>query len=399
MGIGQIQPGYGVPALCGNDNYSVSHLAMNWHPSAGGSHLWSDVLAYWLLSTAIQYLDANNGKLLKASDFKQLNQVLIDDAGNWQHEMLKDIPNWPPKAAQTSQTVYCAPFCQTVPFTIYSWRPITWNTASRFNDYLIADNNLHLYNKTTQKYSLFDDTILQDKNGFNSLSQTFGNKWKWEYFGIWNLKQNTGWRISGKLEPAFDLMQGDLHSMDNKPGFTADELQHQTLFREFLTTSDAIDHVSINITSKVDNRMLARQYGNMTQFLEPFSEYLKATHHSLSFFMKIPRNGNHSLMIDFLLKRGVIETFQKSFKIWLTPLILYDNKKNIDLNKNTSSSNFRLDSPYKSFEILQTQGCDKSLVPGCHLHEIVPGKYLINIVVANMTGDAFRQVFDIFSGY
>lgn len=140
----------------------------------------------------------------------------------------------------------------------------------------------------------------------------------------------------------------------------------------------------------------------------PFSQYLRESGYSMSFYIKIPKFGNHSLMMNPAHSGTAYGAkHEDRVRIWMTPYLLYDEShQSNDNNINTSQvktkalrANGKEVVLFKPFEVIEQNGCDKKSYPGCHMHDIPPGKYLVEIVVANLTNSPWSIHAGLFSAY
>lgn len=244
MGLSFVTASYPIAGVCGNERYSTKNTHTKWHPNSNGAHYQADIFAYYFLTTIIKYLEKNQNSfntLINNNQIFKLNEILTGESGNWQTDILKQRYEWPmdtqtakqlQSQSETEQQtlsqkkpdptqLWCLPYCQNVPFTLLGWRPLVWNSGSRLIDYLdTKENRFYFYNKDNNKYSMFHEK----ESNFDSLKAKFGARWKWEYYGVWNLDETTGWTM--ELHPAFDLMDGFPGPCDTKGQLTPNEKFH-----------------------------------------------------------------------------------------------------------------------------------------------------------------------------
>ena len=216
IGLGYVKVSQGVAGVCESLRYAQTNMKMNWHPNAQGTHFQADVFSYWFLNTTIHYLENNFNMLnnfLSNNKMLELHEMLIQDSGNWQKEILTKRVAWPQRD-QNAPKLFCLPYCQSIPFTLHLWRPLTWNVGTRLADYYVLDHAMSLCEKSTgNECKMFDNKYTTN---YDSLKTKYGSFWKWEYFGHWNLDTLTGWN-SPKIGSGNDLMDGWLGPIDNKP--------------------------------------------------------------------------------------------------------------------------------------------------------------------------------------
>ena len=125
---------------------------MNWHPNPKGHRYDSDVLAYYILTSVINYIKTNNDIINKSvindnNNLIKLDNWLIKESGNWQNLVYKKatgysitepgMPITPADDSEWPDPIECLPTCKFLPFTLTTWRPLFWNVGHRFVAYLL----------------------------------------------------------------------------------------------------------------------------------------------------------------------------------------------------------------------------------------------------------------------
>ncbi|ETO29191.1 hypothetical protein RFI_07939 [Reticulomyxa filosa] len=154
MGIIQWDFAQGHSPVCGDKRYE--HIKMNWHPSPSGHRMDSGMIAYYLIRSALQFIQKYKSEIARLAP-KDLDAFLSEKSGNWiKYFYTKDINHFPsPK--------FCLPYCTTVPYSLIPFHPMEWNIGFRMQDYVL-NNNLtesgwKLGNFDFEQESWFDDKI------------------------------------------------------------------------------------------------------------------------------------------------------------------------------------------------------------------------------------------------
>lgn len=156
-----------------------------------------------------------------------------------------------------------------------------------------------------------------------------------------------------------------------------------------------ISNIVNDFDSKTDDKTLLSKYGSDEKFFNPFIQYLRKNHYTHAFYIKIPKYGNGTLVLNPNNSgkeyHGHLEDV---FQVWMTPLSLYSTDQNT--NDKKMIQNVQL---MKPFEVLKAQGCNRQFFPGCHIHGIPPGKYLVELTIGTLNKEAGQTPFAFFSGY
>ncbi|ETO36891.1 hypothetical protein RFI_00171, partial [Reticulomyxa filosa] len=244
--------------------------------------------------------------------------------------------NWMTPFYQRDQSLfpfpqYCWPYCATVPFSLTSFHPMEWNLGFRLDDYIL--NGIFL--STQWNFSLCFFFFVHTLHHSNMHSEGW-------YKEGWNDDQES-W-------------------LDDKIGGQG-PIDHKFVFRPN-------DTVYMRLLNNYQNFVSANESSSQPTL----AQYLKGKNHALLIGIKVPANGNNSLVLYSGLNAHRFGP-SSSYSAFLTPL---------NVPRKSQNSTFWFN---RHTDITTRCVSDTQQKIGCHIHDIPPGKYILTIVLNNDTID------------
>ena len=208
--------------------YTTTWLMNNWHPAPRGSRLVADIVAFWMLESAYNFIDQRAAELNATRNYAELEQYLKKESGEWRKRMVNSIKsgdirkNWtlPMSEDMFPRPMYCGtPNGQClsgIPFSATTWAPHSWNTHSKLREYI--RNPVPL--KDIQ-HQLGWQKVKQNPNRPNLEYKTGGPAWM-DDKGSW---QCDGAFYARKFEQFAKGKKGDKLNLDRLPQSQMDDLQ------------------------------------------------------------------------------------------------------------------------------------------------------------------------------
>lgn len=165
VGILDIQQPFGMQGVCPTKEGTegtmkdgfYSNMMVNWHPSTHGHRVMADILSFWMLESAKNFLEEHLDEILSLRDYAEFQRFLKRESGEWKEKLLHsirsgDIVKYKERVNTSvlnqglAQNMFPRPlFCgkpngqciSGLPFSLTAWSPQTFNTHFRMRDYIV----------------------------------------------------------------------------------------------------------------------------------------------------------------------------------------------------------------------------------------------------------------------
>eukprot|EP01083_Nonionella_stella_P179176 635422_1 len=128
--------------------YTSYWLKANWHPNTRGHRVIADILAYWVLESAYNFLEHHKKEMVALKGYVELYEYLRDKSGDWKSKIMNSITSGDTMQPATDEgkegmfvrPTYCGQGngkCASVPFALTSYKPQMFNTHFKLRDYVV----------------------------------------------------------------------------------------------------------------------------------------------------------------------------------------------------------------------------------------------------------------------